>query len=245
MSDDESKLNAKNLVKWNYPNYKDITQFCNPNLKFYIFAQGYVNFTEITLKEFEEEFPQNDLTNNPLYKAYKAYKSTKNIDRFFCLISIISFIWSLIQFILQMLLYLNKYFIRKIYIINGIFLFVFKLFSFFGIIINYYCFLNQVQKVYLIMVDKPRNEVLKYYSHSRKIFIFKIISICLSGVLLIFIDFTIFVFTYIIKWGVYFRKEETFTNKPSINLKKQNNKKDIYNLVGTNESNTNTKTNTN
>ena len=241
--DEDSKLNAKNLVKWNYPNYKNKIQFCNPNLKFYMYAIGYVNFTENTLKDFEEEFPQNDLTNNSLYKAYKAYKSQKNIDRFFCLIFIVIFAWSLIQFILQIMLYMDKYFVRKIYIINGLILFGFKLLSFFAMLINYYCFLNKVQKVYLIMVDKPRNEVLKYYSYSRKIFIYKISFICFSGIILIFIDFIIYVFTYIIKWGVYFKKEDVFINKPSDNVKKNNIGE--YNIIGTNNTTkTNTKTNT-
>ena len=245
LSDDDSKLNAKNLVKWNYPFYEDKVKFCNPNLKFYIFSQAYVNFTDNNLKEFEEEFPQNDLTNNPLHKAYKAYKSPKNIDRFFCLISIISFVWSLIQFILQTILYMDKYFVRKIYIINGIILFIFKLLSIFGMIINYYCFLNKVQKVYLIMIDKPRNKVLEYYYYSRKVFIYKMSSICITGIILIFIDFIIFTFTYIIKWGVNFRKDEAYINKPSVDLKKQNCIKDNYKIIGTNETNTNTKTNTN
>ena len=244
LSDEDSKLNAKNLVKWNYPNYKDIIQFCNPNLKFYIFAQGYVNFTENTLKDFEEEFPQNDLTNNPLYKVYKAYKSPKNIDRFFYFIFIIIFVWSFIQLILQIMLYMGKYIVRKIYVINGMILFIFKLFFFFAMLINYYCFLNKVQKVYLIMVDKPRNEVLEYYSHSRKIFIYKMSSICLSGIILIFIDFIIYSFTYIIKWGVYFKKEDAFINKPSENLTRKDIKKEDYNIIGTNETKTNTKTNT-
>lgn len=242
LTDEESKLTAKNLIKWNYPKYKDIIEFCNPNLKFYIFAQGYVNFTENTLKDFEEEFPKNDLTNNPLHKAYKAYKSPKNIDRFFYLIFIVLLVWSLIQFILQIMLYKDKFYVRKIYVINGIILFVFKLLSFFAMLINYYCFLNKVQKVYLIMVDEPRNKILEYYSYSRKIFIYKMSAICLSGTILIFIDFIIYIFTYIIKWGVDFKKEDIFTNKPTENLKRNNEKED-YNIIATNDSKTKTNTN--
>lgn len=214
-NDDNYNLNIKNILKWNFPNIENITKLCNKNLKFHIFAIGYINFTEDNLKKFEREFPSNDLNNNPLSKAYRAYKSPKNIDRFLCLISLISLLWSLSHFCIQIMVYLDVKGARKLYIINGLILFLFKLLFYFGIIINYFYFLNKIQKVYLIMVDKARNKILEYYTISRQIFIAKIVFICLQGFLVICIDFIIFIFTYIIKWGQIFKNEDKkYINKP-------------------------------
>ena len=196
-SDDDYNLNIKNLIKWNFPNIQNVTNFCNPDLKIHIFATGYVNFTHYNYKRFAEEFPSNDLTNNPLYKAYKEYKSPKNIDRFLFLISLIIFLWSLIHFIFQVMLYLEIKGIRKIYMINGIVLFIFKLLSYFGMIINDFYFLNKIHKVYLIMVDKPRNKIIEYYKYSREFLIVKIVFICLIGFLIICIEYIIFLLNYI------------------------------------------------
>ena len=211
--DDDYNLYIKNLIKWNYPNMINITNFCNPTLKLHIFAIGYVSFTNDNYKQFEQEFPSNE--NNPLYKAYKAYKSPKNIDRFFCLISLIILLWSIIHFSLQIMVYINIKGARKVYIINGIVLFIFKLLSYFGIIINNFYFLNKIQKIYITMVDKPRNKILEYYSASRQLFIVKIIFIGLLGFIIISVDFIIYIFTYIMDWGVFFKHEdEKIIKKP-------------------------------
>ena len=98
---------------------------CKPNLNLNIFALGYVNFTQETLKEFEYFFPPDDYTNNPLYKAYKAFKSPKNLDNLFKLISVIILSWSLLHLIIQIILSFEKIRLRKIFIINGILLFLF------------------------------------------------------------------------------------------------------------------------
>jgi len=203
------KLFPNNLAKWNLAHDNNINHnYCREDLSFHIFTKGYINFNEKNLKEFEEEFPSSDFRNNPLNKAYKAYKSSKNIDNFFYLISYNLFIWSLIHFILQIMLYFEKKGIRKIYVRNGIILFFFKLFSFLGMIINFFCYYLKIEKVYLVMIDKPRNKILEYYSKTRRIFIIRIIIICLIGLFIICIDLIIYFFTLTIQWGVDFKREE-------------------------------------
>ena len=78
------KLYASNLARWNLKKDDNINHnFCKKDLRFHILVHGYINFTDTNLREFEEEFPPNDFTNNSLYKTYEAYKSSHNIDRFF------------------------------------------------------------------------------------------------------------------------------------------------------------------
>ena len=208
-SGENYKLNPSNLARWNLPNDRNIKHnFCKENFVFNIFVNGYINFTQKNFEEFLEEFPSSDFTNNPLYKSYKVFKSTKNIDRIFYLVSFNLFIWSSIHFIIQIMLYIEKKGIRSIYIRNGIILFFFKLFFLLGMIIYYYCFYLKVEKVYLVMFDKPRNKVLQYYSISRKNFILKIIIICLIGFLIVCIDLIVFFFTLTIQWGIVFKTDE-------------------------------------
>ena len=228
------ELNAKNLIKWNNPKSQGIYSLCKPNLNLNIFALGYVNFTQETLKEFEYFFPPDDYNNNPLHKAYKVFKSPKNLDNLFKLISVIILFWSLLHLIIQIILSFEKIRLRKIFIINGILLFLFKLLSFFGLLIYYFYFLSQVQIVNIIMIDKPRNKVIENYLASRKSFIYKSFIICFIGFILICIDFIIFTFSYIMKWGASFKIEELKkTFKPSAyekmpNLKEgDDNHKDI------------------
>jgi hypothetical protein len=207
--EDKYKLYASNLAKWNLIKNDNINHdFCKKNLRFHILVHGYINFTDNNLKEFEEEFPPGDFTNNSLYQTYEAFKSSKNIDRFFYLLSYNLFIWSLIHFILQLMIYFNKKGIRKLYLINGIFLFLFKLISFLGFIIYYFCFYLKIKKVYVIMIDEPRNKVLKYYSQLRFIFIAKIVTLSFFGFLIICIDLAIYTFTKTIQWGKDFKLDE-------------------------------------
>ena len=202
------KLYPHNLAKWNFPNDKNINHnYCKKDLNFHIFSNGYINFTEKNLVEFEEEFPSNDYTNNPLYKTYKIFYYSKNIDNLFYLISYNLFIWSFIHFIFQIMLYFEKKGIRNIYIRNGIILFFFKLFSLFGMIIYYFCYYLKIEKIYIKMIDKPRNKLLEFYSSARIFFIIKIILICLIGFFIVCIDLIIFCFTVTIQWGVEFKKE--------------------------------------
>jgi hypothetical protein len=212
----ENILFPENLAKWNLVKDQNIKHnFCKNDLKFHIFAQGYAKFTDRNLQEFEEEFPPLDYTNNPLYKTYKAFKSPRNIDNFFCLISYNLFIWSSIHFAFQIMLYLNKKDIRIIYLNNGIILFFCKLLALIGMIINYFCFYLKIEKVYLIMLDKPRNKVLEYYDKSRNSFITKIIIICLIGIFILCVDLIILFFTLTVQWGVEFKIEEKITKKDS------------------------------
>ena len=81
MDDEENyKLYASNLAKWNLLKNDNINHdFCKKDLRFHILVHGYINFTDNNLKEFEEEFPPGDFTNNSLYKTYEAYKSMFDI----------------------------------------------------------------------------------------------------------------------------------------------------------------------
>ena len=206
---DNYKLYPNNLAKWNLAHDYNIEhKFCNNSLIFNMIVYGYINFTKQNLAQFMQEFPKNDFTKNPLYKTYKTYNFSNNVDTFFYLISYNLFIWSIFHFIIQIMLYYEKKGIRFLYIQNGILLLFFKLLSLFGMIINYFCFYLKIEKVYLIMLDKPRNKVLELYSKSRNQFIFKIISICLFGVLIICIDFIVYFFTLNIQWGYEFKEEE-------------------------------------
>ena len=228
VSNENLNLNPGNLAKWNLANDNNINHnFCKNNLKFHIFATGYINFTQQNLKEFEEEFPPNDLTNNPLYKMYKAYKSNKNIDNFFCLISVILFCLSLIYFVIQILLFLAHKEIGILYVLYGIFLFIFKLLSIFGMMINYFCFFLKIEKVNIVLLDIPRNKLLESYFSMRKIFIIKVIFICLAWFFIICLNFIIFIFSYILKFGFDFNifKKDIEEDKP--NTKENNNADNI------------------
>ena len=204
-SNENLNLNPGNLAKWNLANDDNINHnFCKDNLNFHIFATGYINFTQKNLEEFEEEFPPNDLTNNPLYKMYKAYKSNKNIDNFFCLISFILFCLSLIYFVIQILLFLAHKKLGKLYLFYGILYFIFKLFSVFGMMINYFCFFLKIEKVNIVLYDIPRNKILENYFSMRKIFIIKVILICIIWFFIICLNFIIFIFSYILIIGFKF-----------------------------------------
>jgi hypothetical protein len=88
---------------------------------------------------------------------------------------------------------------------------------------HYFCFYLKIEKVYLILEDNSRNEIIKNYSYIRRLFIIKIILICLVGFLVLCIDFIIFIFSYSI--NLEFNEEskdkkidnesnKTFINKP-------------------------------
>jgi hypothetical protein len=218
------KFYPDNLAKWNLINDSNIEHnFCKKDLIFHMFSVGYISISKKNLEDFEEEFPPDDVKNNSLYKLYEAYKSPKNIDNVFDLIAIILLFWSLTHFIIQIMIYLVSIKLKKIYIINGIILLIFKLISLFGIMTHYFCFYLKIEKVYLILEDNSRNEIIKNYSYIRRLFIIKIILICLVGFLVLCIDFIIFIFSYSI--NLEFNEEskdkkidnesnKTFINKP-------------------------------
>ena len=216
---EEYRLTPNNLANWNLKiyDYKN-HNFCSDKTFFRIFAIGYINFTYDNFKEFKKEFPPTDETNNSLYKTCEAFNSQKNFDIFFYLLSFILFCCSLIHFILQILLFCEIKDVRKYYLIYGIILFLLKLFSFFVMIINHYYFYLKIEKVYLILVDESRNEVLNKYKSTRNNFIIKIIFFWIIGLLIILADLIILTFTFKVKWGVDFKvKNKKKKKKPTPN----------------------------
>lgn len=211
--DAEYKLIPSNLAKWNLINNDNINHsFCKDDLRFNIFAYGYINFTNNNLEQFLIEFPSNDYTNNPLYKAYEAYKSPKNVYKLLYVIAFILFCLSLVQFVLHIMLILEKIGFRRIYLIYGMSLFFLKFISYIVMIILHYIFFLKIEKVYLVLDDKPRNQILKYYSSNRNIYIAKSISVCLSGFLLICVELILMTIIYIFKWGTNIQKFENIIN---------------------------------
>ena len=211
--DDNMKFYPTNLAKWNLINDKNIEhKFCKDDLNFHMFTVGYINMTKKNLEEFEEEFPPNDLKNNTLYKSYKAYKSSKNIDNLFYLITIILLVWSLTHFIIQTMIYFYTKKIRTLYITNGIVLILFKLISLFGMIINHFCFFLKIEKIYLVLEDNSRNEIINTYFSTRRSFIIKIVLICFFGFVFLSIDFIISIFSYRLKLGIKIEINYDVTN---------------------------------
>ena len=211
--DDNMKFYPTNLAKWNLINDKNIEhKFCKDDLNFHMFTVGYINMTKKNLEEFEEEFPPNDLKNNTLYKSYKAYKSSKNIDNLFYLITIILLVWSLTHFIIQTMIYFYTKKIRTLYITNGIVLILFKLISLFGMIINHFCFFLKIEKIYLVLEDNSRNEIINTYFSTRRSFIIKIVLICFFGFVFLSIDFIISIFSYRLKLGIKIEINNDVTN---------------------------------
>ena len=190
---EDYKLTPINLAKWNLENNSNINHnFCNGDtIYFHIFAVGYINFTYDNLKEFQKEFPSTHETNNSLYNTCEAFKTQKNFDIFFYLLSFILLCWSITHFILQILFSFEIKNIRNYYIYNGKVLFFFKLISYFVMIIYHYYFYLKIKKVYLILIDEPTNQILNIYKSTRNIFIIKIISFWIIGLIIISIDLII------------------------------------------------------
>ena len=199
---DESILNAKNLLKWNIKNYEDHDHYlCDDKLKFHIFPSGYFNFTNQNLQDFKQEFPIEDKYNNSLYLTSQAYKENINIDSLFQLISCILLSFSILHFIFQVLVYCNVEIIRKYYIYFGNFLFIFKLLSYFGMIIYHFLFYLKIKKVYITLIDVPLETLLKEYNSTRNNFIKNIFIFWVVGFIIICIDLIILTFTVKIQWG--------------------------------------------
>ena len=194
-------LNPKNLINWNLGNYDPKNYFlCKETLEFHIFYNSYFDFKFENLQDFKQEFPIDDETNNPLYLTSQAYKEKNNIDLLFKLISCILICLSLCQLILQILIFsINTKIIRKFYIILSIFLFFCKKLSYFGMIIYHFWFYLKIKKVYIILIDKSLNILVKEYNSTRKIFITKICIFWVLGLLIICFDLIVLVFTFKIK----------------------------------------------
>ena len=219
---DEILLTPANLAKWNLDNDDNIEhEFCNDNIFFSFFETGYINFTYQNLLDFKTEFPLENENNNSLYETCNAFKSSFEYDILFYLISFILLCWSVTHFVIQLLYYFDKLNLRKCYLWNGIILFFVKLFSYFGMIIYHFFYYLKIKKVYLVLVDLPRNEVLNLYRSTRNTFISKLIIFDIIGFIIISIDLIILFFTIIIKFRIDSIKEE---------IEKENNKLNVTNI---------------
>ena len=215
------ELSAPNLAKWNFINDDNIEHdYCKESNTFQVFGTGYVNFTYQNLLDFKTEFPQSNEKNNSLYETCNAFKLSEEYDILFYLISFILLCWSLTHFVIQLLYFFEKLNVKKCYFWNGIILFFFKLFSYFGIIIYHFFYYLKIKKVYLTLVDFPRNEVLNLYRTTRNSFITKIIILDIIGFAIISVDLIILFFTIIVKFRIDSIKNEnveldnTFIKQP-------------------------------
>ena len=222
-------ITPSNLAKYNIENDGSINHnYCvkaeKNEINFFMFSKYFVNFKKEDLDNFLEEFPNND-HSDPLSKICEEYKSGKNFDILFDYFFWIFICWSILQLILQILLFIvdnedimNT--ILKIILYNGLILFIFRLICFGILIVNHYSFYLRFKDVNLNIKDDPRNKILNYYKSMRNVFITKIIIIWIAGFIIISIDLMImsFILTFsqILIGGI---KEEN--NKQNIKIDKQ------------------------
>ena len=229
IGNEDYKLTPSNLAKYNIENDGSINHnYCvkaeKNEINFFMFSKYFVNFKKEDLDNFLEEFPNND-HSDPLSKICDEYKSGKNFDILFDYFFWIFICWSILQLILQILLFIvdnedimNT--ILKIILYNGLILFIFRLICFGILIVNHYSFYLRFKDVNLNIKDDPRNKILNYYKSMRNVFITKIIIIWIAGFIIISIDLMImsFILTFsqILIGGI---KEEN--NKQNIKIDKQ------------------------
>ena len=214
-------LYAKNLLKWNIKNYEDHDHYlCQDDLKFHILSSGYYNFTHQNLQDFKQEFPIEDKYNNSLYLTSQAYKENINIDLLFRLMSCILMSFSICHFIFQIIVYCNVEIMRKYYICFGNFLFICKLLSYLGMIINHFLFYLKIKKVYITLIDEPLKILLKEYNSTRSNFIKNIIIFWVIGFIIICVDLIILTFTIKLQWGKNFIIQSSDKNSRSNEIKK-------------------------
>lgn len=203
INNDNYKLTPSNLAKYNIYNDTSINhEYCvmanNGGLNFVMFSKYFVNFNEDDLDNFLEEFPNND-HSDPLSKICDEYKSDKNFDILFHYFFWIFICWSILQIILQILLFFVdnediKNTVWKNYLYNGLILYIFKLICFGVLIVNQYSFYLRFKDVYLDIENDPRNKILNYYKSMRNLFITKIFIIWIAGFIIISIDLMIMCF---------------------------------------------------
>ena len=202
ISSNNYQLAPEILSKFNIENDDSLEHnYCkNPNDKrFKIFSKGYVNFEKKDLDNFLEEFP-NSTQNNPFLDVLDLYKSDKNYETLFYYFCFILFIWSFLQLILLILIFFVKNndileLSKKIYLWNGLALFIFKLICFTILLVSHYSFYLKFKAVYLTLDNDPRDEILSSYKKLRIIFITKVfilwivgfITICMELIILCFI----------------------------------------------------------
>ena len=228
------KLTPANLAKYNIKNYDSINHnYCvrakANELNFVMFSKFFVNFGKDDLDTFLEEFPNND-HSDPLSKICNEYKSDKNFDVLFHYFFWVFICWSILQLILQILLFFVdnediKNTIWKNILYNGLILFIFKLICFGILIVNHYSFYLRFKDVYLDIDNDPRNKILNYYKSMRKIFITKIFIIWIAGFIIISIDLMImcFVLTFHQKMvgGIEEKKDDNNNDDKKIDKPKE------------------------
>ena len=168
------------------------------NKRFNIFSKRYVNFAKKELDNFLEEFPDSK-QNNPLSDVLDLYKSDKNYENLFYYFSCILFIWSFLQLALLVLVFFVKIkdildLANKLYLFNGLALFIFKLICFGILLVSQYSFYLKFKAVYLTLEDDPRDEILSSYKNLRIIFITKIFILWLVGFITICMELIILCF---------------------------------------------------
>ena len=84
--------------------------------------------------------------------------------------------------------------IRRIFVWNGIILFIIKLICLYVLIASHYSFYLKFKNVYLKLEEDPRNEILSDYKNLRRIFIIKLFVIWIAGFIIICIELIIFGF---------------------------------------------------
>ena len=219
INNQDIQLNPINLAHYNLKNDNllghDYCVGAQKNKSFNLFSKGFVNFEREDLKNFLEEF-KDEKEHNPLSEILDLYKSDKNFEILFYFFSCVLFIWSFLQLALIILVFFVENMdildlVNKIYLWNGLALFIFKLICFSILLVSYYSFYLKFKPVYLSIENDPRDEILKSYKQLRIIFITKIFVIWLVGFITICMELIILCF---VRTFIQFKKE---TINPQIN----------------------------
>ena len=200
-TDKNIRVTPKNLAKYNIKNNDQLEHdYCEgakrEDKMFSTFSKGFVNFDKEELDNFLEEFPE-DNSNNPLYDICETYKTADNFESLYYYFACILLCWSVLHLVIQILMFFIKdedilILIRRVFVWNGIILFIIKLICVYVLIASHYSFYLKFKNVYLKLEEDPRNEILSNYKNLRRIFITKIFVIWIAGFIIIFIELIIF-----------------------------------------------------
>ena len=223
-SDPNIRLTPINLAKYNIKNNDQLEHdYCEgakkEDKKFLTFSKGFVNFDKEELDNFLEEFPE-DNSNNPLYDIVETYKKEDNFESLYYYFACIIFSWSVLHLIIQILMFFIKdedilILIRRIFVWNGIILFIIKLICVYVLIASHYSFYLKFKNVYLKLEEDPRNEILSDYKNLRRIFIIKLFVIWIAGFIIICIELIIFGFILTVTRLYLEEIEEIKLSKPN------------------------------
>ena len=199
-TDPNIRLTPINLAKYNIKNNDQLEHdYCKgakgEDKMFSTFSKGFVNIDKEELDNFLEEFPEDNF-NNPLYDIVETYKTEDNFESLYYYFAGIIFSWSVLHLIIQILMFFIKdedilILIRRIFVWNGIILFIIKLICVYVLIASHYSFYLKFKNVYLKLEEDPRNEILSNYKNLRRIFIIKLFVIWIAGFIIIFIELII------------------------------------------------------